>query len=270
VKVQLGGVLSGLLPAWPQLLTPDPPIVANVQFRRALLMAVDRQQLTETINYGLGPVAHSWVQPDRPEGKAIEGSLVRYPYDPRASAQMIEELGYTKRADGFYQGADGTPLSFQLRTSEQIAVQVPSALAVKDAWQSLGLDVQVDVLPLAQSTDLRLRSTYPAFLMINRGTLLSPEGYFNQSAIPTPETNFVGGNTARYGTAETDALIARYVSTIPLQERMDVLGQIVHWQSDQATLLPWFFIGAAYVLGSQRLQNVLGNQVWNAHEWDLS
>jgi len=269
VKVQLGGTLGGLLPVWPQLLNPDPPIVANLQFRRALLMAIDRQQMTDTINSGLGPVAHSWVQPDRPEGRAVEGSIVRHGYDPRAAAQAIENMGYSKRADGFFQAADGTSLSFQLRTSEQIAVQVPATLSVKNYWQQLGLDVQVDVLPLAQSTDLRLRSTYPSFLLINRGTLLSPDGYFNRSAIPLPETNFVGGNTARYGTAELDGLIERYVSTIPFPERMAVLGEIVHYQSEQVTLLPIFFIGAAYVLGSERLKNVLGGQVWNAHLWDL-
>jgi len=268
IKVQLGGTLSGMLPVWPQLLNPEPAIIGNVQFRRALLMAIDRQQMTDTINSGLGPVAHSWVQPDRPEGRAIEGSLVRYGFDPRAAAQMTEDLGYTKPADGIYQAADGTKLAFQLRTSEQIAIQVPATLSVKDSWQQLGLDVSVDVLPLAQSTDLRLRSTYPSFLLINRGTLLTPDGHFNRAAIPLPETNFVGGNTARYGTPELDRLIERYVSTIPFPERMALLGEIVHYQSEQVTLLPLLFIGAAYVLGSERLENMLANQVWNAHLWD--
>ena len=243
--------------------------MTNLQFRRALLIAIDRQQLTDTINSGLGPVAHSWVQPDRPEGRAVEGSLVRYGYDPRAAAQLIGDMGYTKRADGAFQAADGGKLSFQLRTSEQISIQVPAALSVKDYWQQLGLDVQIDVLPLAQSTDLRLRSLYPSFLLINRGTLLTPDGYFNRGAIPVPETNFVGGNTARYGTAELDGLIERYVSTIPFPERMGVLGEIAHYQTDQVTLLPLFFLGAGYVLGSERLQNVLGGQVWNAYLWDL-
>ncbi|HEY3118132.1 MAG TPA: hypothetical protein VGK54_15420, partial [Chloroflexota bacterium] len=111
---------------------------------------------------------------------------------------------------------------------------------------------------------------YPSFLLINRGTLLTPDGYFNRSAIPTQETNFVGANTARYGTAELDGLIERYVSTIPFTPRMAVLGEIVHAQTDQLTVLPLFFQGAANVLGSERLQNVIGNQVWNAHLWDLT
>lgn len=270
VKVQLGGTLGGLLPVWPQLMNPDPPIVANPQFRRALLMGIDRQEMTDTLNSGLGPVAYSWVQADRPEGRAVEPSIVRYPYDPRAAAQMIEDLGYTKAADGILQAADGSKLSFQLRTSEQISIQPPAALSVAGYWQRLGLHAEIDVLSLAQSTDLRLRSTYPSFLMINRGTLLTPDGYFTRSGIPTPETNFVGANTARWGSAEIDGLIERYVSTIPFPPRMQVLGEIVHIQTEQVTVLPLFFLGAASVLGSERLQNVLGGQVWNAHLWDLA
>ena len=99
VRVQLGGTLAGVLPIYPQFIDPDPPIVANPQFRRALLMAIDRQELTDTLNNGLGPVAHSWVQPDQPEGRAIEGRIVHYPYDPRAAAQTIEALGLPRMAN---------------------------------------------------------------------------------------------------------------------------------------------------------------------------
>jgi hypothetical protein len=35
-------------------------------------------------------------------------------------------------------------------------------------------------------------------------------------------------------------------------------------------MLPLFFQGQAYVLGSARLENVLPSQVWNAHEWKLN
>src|SRR5206468_290687 len=33
---------------WPQFINPDPPVVADVRFRRALLHALDRQQIVDT------------------------------------------------------------------------------------------------------------------------------------------------------------------------------------------------------------------------------
>jgi ABC-type transport system substrate-binding protein len=33
---------------WPQFINPDPPAVADVRFRRAILQAIDRQQIVDT------------------------------------------------------------------------------------------------------------------------------------------------------------------------------------------------------------------------------
>ncbi len=269
VKVQLGGPLAGVLPIYPQFIDPDPPVVANPQFRRALLMGINRQEITDTLNNGLGPVAHSWVQSDQPEGRAIEGRIVRYAYDPQGAAQMIEGLGFAKGADGIYQASDGTKLTVGLLTHDQNSFHVPTALSVQTYWQRLGLDVQADVLPVVRATDLRARALFPSFILLSKGAIRGPEPYFTRSTIPLAENNFSGGNAARYGSAELDGLIDRYSRTIPFQERMSVLGDLVHQQTDQVTMLPLFFQGAAFILGSARVKNVLGGQVWNAHLWEL-
>ncbi len=44
---------SGWININPQFLNPDPPVLLNVQFRRALYMAVDRQRLADELTYGL-------------------------------------------------------------------------------------------------------------------------------------------------------------------------------------------------------------------------
>jgi peptide/nickel transport system substrate-binding protein len=269
VKVQLGGTLAGVLPIYPQFIDPDPPIVGNPQFRRALLMAIDRQELTDTLNNGLGPVAHSWVQADQPEGRAIDGRIVRYPYDPRAAAQRLEALGFVKGTEGVFQSSDGTKLSIGLLTHEQNSFHVPSALSVQTQWQRLGLDVQLDILPVARATDLRYRALFPSFILLSKGVISGPDGYFTRSQIPVQENNFAGGNAARYGSVELDGLIERYTRTIPFGERMGILGDIVQQQTDQVAMLPLFFQGGAFVLGSTRLKNVLSGQVWNANQWEL-
>ncbi len=269
VKVQLGGVLGGVLPVYPQLLTPDPAIIGNVQFRRALLMAIDRQEMTDTLNQSLGPVAHSWVQPDRAEGKAIDGNIVRYDYNLRAATQLIEELGYTKGPDGNVRDPTGAKLSVQIMTHSQNALHVPAALSVAGYWQRLGVDVQMDVASPASAQDRKWRALYPGFSVLSKG-VLQPDGLFNSGAIPTEDHNFVGSNVARYGSPDLDDLIQRYITTIPFPDRMKVLGEMVHLQTDRVTMLPLFFQGQGIVLGSARLENVLPQQVWNAHQWKLT
>jgi ABC-type transport system substrate-binding protein len=235
-------------------------------------MAIDRQEMTDELNYGLSPVAHSWVQPDLPEGRAVEPALVRYQYDPRGAARIIEELGYTKVADGLFRGRDGAKLTFQIRTHTQNSVHEPGTLAVARYWKDFGLDTQVEILSADAARDLQWRAEYPAFFFIVRGLRIDhPDQNFAQRVIPTSENRYAGGNTGRYGSAEMDGFIDRYLRTIPFGERTQALGDMVHLQTDQVQMMPLFFQGAAFILGSNRLQNIVGGngQAWNAHLWDL-
>ena len=59
----------------------------------ALLQSIDRQEMTDTINYSLGPIANTWLQPDRPEYPSVENGIVKYDYDPRRAAQARAHAG---------------------------------------------------------------------------------------------------------------------------------------------------------------------------------
>jgi hypothetical protein len=59
------------------------------------------------------------------------------------------------------------------------------------------------------------------------------------------------------------------VQTISPTDRVAVLGDLVHLQTDQITVLPLFFQGSAVVVGSTRLKNTLGGYLYNAHEWEV-
>src|SRR5207249_4440086 len=79
---------------------PDPPALANVQFRRALMHAIDRQQLADAFQGGLGPVANSLLNPGQPKYAQIETNVPRYGYDPRKASELFAGLGFTRRSDG--------------------------------------------------------------------------------------------------------------------------------------------------------------------------
>jgi hypothetical protein len=48
---------------WPQFLNPSPAVIADVRFRRAMAMALDRQQLSESLTGGISGVAHTYLAP---------------------------------------------------------------------------------------------------------------------------------------------------------------------------------------------------------------
>ncbi len=96
---------------------------------------------------------------------------------------------------------------------------------------------------------------------------------FHSTMAPLPENRYqANGNNARYMRPELDALIGRYITTIPRPERVRLLAQIVHHQTERVTLMRLFSSLAPTVM-SARLQNVSrgedNNVAWNAYQWEL-
>src|SRR5439155_729372 len=104
--------IASWIQIFPQMLTPEPP-VGNVQFRRALSYAVDRQSLVDNLMLGQGGVADHFIVPDDPEFQSVNRQMVTYPYDPRRAGQLIESLGYSKGSDGMFKEPSGQSLSVE-------------------------------------------------------------------------------------------------------------------------------------------------------------
>jgi peptide/nickel transport system substrate-binding protein len=269
-------VLQNWTPINPQWINPDPPIIANYQFRRALIMALDRQELADVVFSGQGAVAHSYVSPETPLYNLVEPAIVKYAYDPRQSAQILEGLGYTKRADGFLYDAEGRKLVVDIQIPLQNDVHPKTAAPVADRWQQLGVGVDQTPIPIQRAQDREWRAQFPGFNIVERvnNLAISEIWRFHSSQVPLAENRWLaGGFASRYRSPVVDAALERYVTTIPLPERMDAVATLVHHQTENLTELPIFY-GADPTLISNRLVNVSGRgplytQAWNAHEWDL-
>lgn len=273
-----GKVVVGLfnwVVLYPQMLNPSPAVLLDARMRKALMHAMDRQEMADAFQAGLTPVAHGIINTNIPQYKELEPQVVRYEYDQRRAGQIIEGLGYTRGADGIFRDSAGTQLRVEIRTTGEQEIQTKSMLSVQDYWQKAGVGTDTMVLGAQRRTDRAYRATRPGFEVLR-----TPDGRkglrrAHGSETPLPENNFSkSGNNARYMNPEFDALLDRYFATIPIPERNQVLGQIVRHQTDLVTVMGLFY-GAEPTLISNRLTGAgpRGAQdstnAWNAHEWDL-
>src|SRR5439155_13520560 len=106
----------GWVALFPQFLNPNPPILGNLQLRRAMLHALDRQELADVILYGTVPIVLNYINPGQPEFQDTLPAAMGYEYDPRKAAQLVEDVGYTKRAEGFYYDRAGEQLWAEIGT----------------------------------------------------------------------------------------------------------------------------------------------------------
>lgn len=256
---------------YPQFLNPRPALVGDARFRRALLMAIDRQELVENLQAGLGSIAHSIRLPDEPEFEEARRAVVRYEYDPRGATALFEQLGYRAGQDGTLRDASQQPLAFDLRYTS-FDIETKTALAVNDFWKRAGIALEPVVVPLQRAQDREYFATYPAFLLIGNPDNLRVLTRLRASQIPRPESSFVGQNWARYTSTDFEALRSAYFVTIPKAERASLVSRIVHQLSDELIWMSLYTRVEATLIPN-RVRNVMPRghdttQAWNAHEWE--
>jgi peptide/nickel transport system substrate-binding protein len=266
--------LKSWLVIYPQFIDPNPVVITDVRFRRALMHAIDRQQLVDSLQFGLVPVAHSILSPGQPQYREIEErTVVRYDHDPRRAAQLIESIGYTRGQDGMFRDPAGQRLLLEFRTITT-DINQKTMLAVANDWQRVGVATDTVVIPTQRAVDLEYRATFPAVELLRQPDDTRGIVRLHGSEARTASRGYPGTNNARYLNAELDALIDRYLTTILERERTQVIGQIVHHLTDQLNVMGMFYDGQP-VLISNRLLNIgpgpgqFTTQSWNAHEWDV-
>jgi ABC-type transport system substrate-binding protein len=135
--------------------------------------------------------------------------------------------------------------------------------------------VEPVMIPVQRQRDAAYRAQYPAFELLNGPPSDVPGlASLHGSRARVAENNFIGSNYPRYINPEFDALIDQYFATIPRQERIEVLGRIVHHMADQLTEMGLFHSATPFMIGN-RLQGVAAptdvraSQAWNAHAWEI-
>jgi peptide/nickel transport system substrate-binding protein len=115
-------------------------------FRQALLLAINRQWIADSILSGQAVVADG---PILPGTWAAATDLEPRPYDPQAAARMLEDLGWqlpVGAAPGspeYVRSKDGTNLSFELDLPNDDLHQRLGAL-LQQSWQAIGIQVTLN------------------------------------------------------------------------------------------------------------------------------
>jgi peptide/nickel transport system substrate-binding protein len=256
----------------PQFVNADPPIVTNPQFRKALYFAIDRPHLAEELMYGVSEVADSNIHHDDLEYRSIEQSIVRYSYDPARSARMLADLGYHKGSDGMLQDTAGKPLSIQIMATQD-DTNVKPQLAILDGWKGLGVTPDPEVVTAQRQRDIAYRANFRSFT-VQSGVITGAVGFNSLLSIEarTAEHNFAGRNYTRYSNPDTDALVNRYFTTIPFDQRMQALNQLVHLTTDELIWMPLYW-RVLPTMVQERVTGIpavgIGDQWVYAHLWDV-
>jgi len=229
---------------------------------------MNRQDLVDgLVGHGASQVAHSILLSNEENFQEGEQAAVKYEYDPRRAAELIEQMGYAKGADGVYRDPAGQLLSVEVQATDE-AQNTKPMFAVADAWKRLGIDGQAAVIPIQRQNDRQYRASFPGFNLQGSTSGVARIKELTSSQARLPENNYTGRNYPRYANPESDGMVDRLFSSIPHQDRVRGLQQVIQHMTDQVVMVPLYYAPMPTML-SNRIVNAGFDPTWNAHEWDV-
>lgn len=184
--------------------------VSDVNVRRALLHAIDKPLLVETVLEGIGAPA---AGPFGPNEGWVDPSLTADTYDPDLAISLLSEAGY----------GEDNPLTIGLWTYGSRPALPPMAIAIQDMFADVGIATEVRIAQYGALIQDVENGNFDIFL-VSRSHLLDnydPEGFL--SADFGCEGSF---NLNLYCNPEVEALLQEARSISDNEARFDIYREL--------------------------------------------
>ncbi len=253
------------------------PILSDMNVRKALSMAIDRQILVD-IGYGAAgrPTCNLVPAPEMfasPNTDCIA-------QDMEGAKALLEQSGWVDSDGDGIREKDGKKLSILYQTSTNPVRQDFQAV-IKDWWTELGVEVELKNIDASVffGGDAGSPDTFQKFyadveMYANNFDGTDPEPYLAQylcSKIPGPDNQWQGENINRFCDPAYDALVAELAKTSDMAKRAEIAIRLNEMLTkDSYVVVPLVDRGrlsaASNTLGGVVL-NTWDTELWNAQDW---
>ncbi len=168
------------------------PLMNDLNVRKAIAYAINKDEITETIFSGYEPPADIPATHDTPYAD-IELD-VKFSYDPDKSISLLEESGWILNEKTGIREKDGQPLSLVMTMEELFdAGTKPVANILKSQMQKVGIDLNIKGQEQMQWYADYLAGDFDITLWHTQAAFASPHTWFTPMDTMYPQTSSLKG-----------------------------------------------------------------------------
>jgi peptide/nickel transport system substrate-binding protein len=133
--------------------------LAKVEVRQALDLAIDKKAIIDTVTFGYGKVANSYV----PEGALYHhADNLRRPYDPQKAKQLLASAGVKNLS-----------LNYVVNAGDEVDEQI--AVLLQQQLSKIGVTTKLQKVDPSQSWDMLVAGDYDISVMYWTNDILDPD-----------------------------------------------------------------------------------------------
>lgn len=213
----------------------------DLRVRQALLMAINREAITQKVMRGLTKPTNNYLAPDIPGYNAASSPDI--PFDPQKARALLAEAGYPNGFNLAFDCPEGTYIN---------AAQW--CQAVQSFWAKIGVKTNLNVHPASVYDPILVNGrTDVGVLGWANLPIMDPYSVAVQLLHTNDGKNMGSFNIPRYSNSEADKLIDQSVGELDNKKRIALLSQAVAIANKDLPFLPMHFEPVVWAL-SKNLQ----------------
>ncbi|MFE9768302.1 ABC transporter substrate-binding protein [Streptomyces sp. NPDC005808] len=210
------------------------PLLKDVRVRQALLFAIDRQQIVDTV-FPTGTRAATSILAYTTPDYADQGSDLAF--DAAKAKSLLDSAGWKVGSDGI-RSKNGTELRLIVRWFANAATNQPTLELIQQQFKAVGVDVVLKETPTAQFATMLQSGDFDA----SWGNLTRADPDILRSQYSTELANFY-----HLPTSPLEEALTQQAATTDAAERKELVGRAQQ-----------LIVGNAYVIPVVELQTQLG------------
>lgn len=219
------------------------PILKDVKVRKALLHAINREDLVKSLFENRQPVALHAVTPRDPWYTADPKYVTTYRYSKREAQKLLEEAGWKVGKDG-YRYKDGKKLSLPLMTTAGNKTRETVQVYLQEQWKQVGIEVpiknEIARTFFSETTRKRKYEAMALFAWVSSPEN-NPKATYHSSNISTEKNGWSGQNYTGWINPKVDQAVDALDVEFNAKKRLDLIWEITKHYTAEVPVLPLYY-----------------------------
>jgi peptide/nickel transport system substrate-binding protein len=211
-------------------------VLANDAVRKALALAVDRDEIIEKVLGGKGTAIYS---PFLPQMKEFNPEAEKNSFDLEKAKAALEADGWVMNDQKGVREKGGTELGFKILTIDLPELSQTAGL-LEEQWKKIGADVEIEILTISDMQQNNIRPREYEALLFGQESSFDPDLY---SFWHSSQKQDPGLNLSLFDNKKGDSLLEEARQEIDVEKRV---AKYREFQTILAERIPAIFLFSPY------------------------
>jgi peptide/nickel transport system substrate-binding protein len=213
----------------------------DINLRRALLLAIDRDSINKQLFDGRQPPALTSINP---LDTVFTDTVRKYPYDPAEAGRLLDAAGWKLKEDGLRYNDKGEKLTVYFSTTAGNKSREMIQQSIQSDWKKSGITAVIENEParVLFGDTLKERKNKGGVMYAWMSSPRNiPRTTLSSTMIPSPENNYAGQNTTGYKNPRMDKIIDDLETVCEPGKNTALWHELQHIYADDLPALPLYY-----------------------------